>query len=124
MGNRSPFREDLAMDDELNIPVVTMLKLLWNSGYAIVIVSGRDFGRGDTVLRLWLEKHDIHYDELFLRAAGDCRKDSIVKKEIYENNIKNKYDIMGIYDDRPQVIRMWRNELNLFVFDVGKGIEF
>lgn len=60
---------------------------------------------------------------LLMRKTGDNRDDTIVKKEIYENYIKDKYNVTFVIDDRPKVIRMWR-ELGLFVFDVGMGYEF
>jgi hypothetical protein len=43
---------------------------------------------------------------------------------MFEQNVLGKYRVIGIFDDRPQVIRMWRYELGLPVFDVGDGVEF
>jgi hypothetical protein len=54
--------------------------------------------------------------ELFMRKINDNRDDAIVKKEIYDQQIKDKYDVIAVFDDRPKVLRMWR-ELGLFTFN-------
>jgi predicted kinase len=59
---------------------------------------------------------------LLMREANDKRDDVLVKSEIYDKYLKN-LDIVAVFDDRPKVIRMWR-EKGLNTIDVGKGIEF
>ena len=59
-----------------------------------------------------------------MRMADDTREDSIIKKELFNKWIRNIYNVLFVIDDRPRVIRMWRHELGLTVFDVGNGIEF
>lgn len=54
-----------------------------------------------------------------MRTNNDNRSDEIVKRELYEKNIKNKYNVRFVVDDRPKVVRMWRS-LSLFVFDVNQ----
>lgn len=41
-----------------------------------------------------------------MRKTGDSRKDFLIKKEIYENELKDKYNILAIFDDRQQVVDM------------------
>lgn len=55
-----------------------------------------------------------------MRPEGDSRKDSVVKEEMYNEHIKYKYNVKAIYDDRQQVVDMWR-DLGLTVFQVDKG---
>jgi len=55
-----------------------------------------------------------------MRATGDNRKDSIVKKEIYEGIIKPVFDVKFVLDDRNQVVEMWRS-LGLTVLQVADG---
>lgn len=71
----------------------------------------------------WLQKNkaNIHY-LLLMRADKDTRDDSIVKKEMYDKYLKN-LEIVKVFDDRPRVIRMWREEC-LEVEDCGDGVEF
>jgi hypothetical protein len=89
-------------------------------GHHIVFCSGRtDDGREAT--ERWLERHvAVPYEALFMRVTGDSRKDSIVKKEIFEREIRHRWRITGVFDDRAQVVRMWR-ALGLTVFQVADG---
>lgn len=59
---------------------------------------------------------------LIMRDAHDKRPDTEVKSDIYEKYLKH-LNIVKVFDDRPSVIRMWR-EKGLEVEDVGQGIEF
>ena len=60
------------------------------------------------------------YLALFMRPYGDSRKDSVVKREIFEREIQSRYQVVGVFDDRMQVVRMWR-DLGLTVFQVADG---
>jgi len=88
----------------------------------LIIFSGRD-GKYKEETELWLEEHNIEYDELHMREEDDSRKDSIIKKELYEEHVKGKYRVLGIFDDRPQVRRMWIEE-GLFVFSCYQDPNF
>jgi hypothetical protein len=55
-----------------------------------------------------------------MRVAGDHRKDSIVKQEIFENHIDGMFDVQFVLDDRDQVVTMWRS-LGLQCFQVAEG---
>jgi hypothetical protein len=62
----------------------------------------------------------LPYEGLFMRPAGDTRKDSIVKREIFDAEIAHRWRVIGVFDDRRQVVRMWR-ALGLTVFQVAEG---
>ena len=68
----------------------------------------------------WLDFHQIKYDEIFMRPKNDYRKDNVVKLEIYNNKIKDNYNVIGCFDDRQQVVNMWR-EHGLLVYHVADG---
>jgi predicted kinase len=90
--------------DHFVMDVVRGLKAL---GYAVVCVSGRSDNCYDVTYE-WLETHlGFPPNELFMRKDGDLRKDCVVKKEIFREKIEAKYYVVGVIDDRPQVIRMW-----------------
>ena len=61
-------------------------------------------------------------EALIMREDGDSRPDTQVKSDIYDKYLK-QLRIIKVFDDRPSVIRMWR-EKGLEVEDVGDGIEF
>lgn len=86
-------------------------------GRTIILVSGREeLYRQQT--EDWLYNNRIDYDTLYMRQSGDRRKDDVVKKEIYENQIRGKYNILFVLDDRPRVCRMWY-QLGLTVLKIG-----
>jgi phosphoserine phosphatase len=58
----------------------------------------------------FLKKHRIPADELMMRANKDKRKDSKVKKDLYEKKVKNKYKVKKAYDDKPSNVKMFRSE--------------
>lgn len=51
-----------------------------------------------------------------MRQSKDFRKDSVIKSEIYEAEIKGKYFVEFVLDDRDQVVDLWRKELKLPCF--------
>ena len=86
----------------------------------IIYLSGREeTARKDTVA--WIGRN-VGYDqdtyELHMRKAGDGRKDTIVKRELFDEHVRHNYNVRAVIDDRPSVCRMWR-ELGLFTFQVG-----
>ena len=56
-----------------------------------------------------------------MRAAGDNRKDAIVKRELYQRAVAGVYSIAFVLDDRNQVVDMWRKDLGLPCFQVNYG---
>ena len=55
-----------------------------------------------------------------MRQAGDNRDDRIVKREIYEREIKGRYNVRFVLDDRNKVVALWR-DLGLPCFQVADG---
>jgi len=62
----------------------------------------------------------VPYAALHMRVTGDQRRHAVVKAEIFEREIRDRYRIVGVFDDRDQVVRMWRR-LGLTVFQVAEG---
>ncbi|WP_229071303.1 AAA family ATPase [Actinoplanes sp. DH11] len=120
MNGRSPYDWHRVGEDAPNPAVVTAVRAMHAAGHAIVFCSGRDaVCRAET--EAWLDLFvGVPYEALFMRAAGDSRKDSIVKREIFDHEIRDRWRITGVFDDRQQVVRMWR-ALGLTVFQVAEG---
>ena len=117
---RNPFDASTCEDDELNLPIANVVKSYHDQGHQIILVSGRmDTYKQETLN--WLKKHQIPYHALFMRKAKDMRKDAIMKREIYENSIQDKFYVEFVLDDRNQVVDMWRNELGLACLQVNYG---
>lgn len=116
--NRSPYEVSKCDQDLPNQPVLeTVYK--WQNEVKIIVVSGRTDDSKELTEK-WLQEHQINYTALYMRKTGDLRKDAVIKQEIYEEFIRNKYNIKFILDDRNQVVEMWRN-LGLTVFQVAEG---
>jgi predicted kinase len=120
MNGRNPFDASKCDQDELNEPVANVLRNYKKLGYEILLVSGREDRYKEPTLR-FLENHTIEFDDLIMRKSQDNRKDSIVKTEIYNDFIKDKYFVEFVLDDRNQVVDTWRKDLKLPCFQVYYG---
>jgi predicted kinase len=119
MNGRGPFDWKRVEEDE---PVETIIDVVlneWTNATKIIVMSGRD-GSCRAETERWLDKHEVYYDNLFMRAAGDMRKDSIVKYELFNEHIRNEYRVKYVLDDRDQVVAMWR-ALGLTCLQVAPG---
>jgi hypothetical protein len=123
LGERNPHDTARALEDALNHPVANVIEV-YNAqkqfDTRLILISGRrEQFRQVTVD--WLKNHGItHYEALYLRPDGDRRPDFVVKREFYEREIKNKYDVIFVLEDRDQVVKMWR-EIGLTCFQVEYG---
>lgn len=120
MDGRSPFDWSRVGEDLVNQPVVDYVRMLHDQGFRIVFLSGRsDECRRDT--EQWLAEHvGVPYARLFMRAAGDYRKDSFVKLDLFDKHVRDNWDVHSVVDDRAQVVEMWRS-LGLTVLQVAEG---
>lgn len=110
--------------DKMIWPVFAVLQAMSYTGYEVILVSGRgEESRKDT--EEWLRKHNVPYSELLMRPEKDYRGDEIVKLELLNRKFSEdeRKFIVGVFDDRPKVIRMWQS-IGLKVFNVGTGEEF
>lgn len=126
MSGRSPYDYSKVSTDTVDETVRDLLYTIkrdvqdMNETY-IIVMSGREGTlqcQKDT--GEWLEKHQIPFDELHMRAEGDQRDDRIVKKELYEKWVKDRYNVKFVLDDRDRVVKMWR-EQGLKVLQVAEG---
>src|SRR6266702_998083 len=88
MGSRGPFDESRVHEDKPNLPVITVVKALYAAGYQVVFMSGRT----DAVYQAtfdWITSNIGVPFKLYMRAAGDMRKDAIVKCELFDKHIRS-----------------------------------
>lgn len=116
---RSPYEFERCGEDEVNLPVLSVLQR-FKSTHALIFLSGRDDSCRELTENWLLYKANIRVDRLYMRATGDKRKDSLVKFDIYETFIKDKFHVDFVMDDRDQVVHMWRN-LGIPTFQVNYG---
>lgn len=117
---RGPFDEARVGEDAVIEHIADLVRLLYAAGYKIVGMSGRSDACWNESAQ-WLKDNNIPFDDLFMRKSGDQRKDSIVKEEMFWNNVAPKYDIRFALDDRQQVVDHTRNVLKIPVLQVAPG---
>lgn len=123
IGNRSVFDWMKVYVDDVNPIVAEQMAFHRSKGRKIIIMTGRD-AVCRKVTEEWLEMYCLVFDVMFMRPEGNNQKDTVIKRNMYEQEIKGKYNLLCVYDDRLQVIREWA-KLGVFVFGCNQGlIEF
>jgi predicted kinase len=110
---KNPYNRDFE-HDELNQAVASII-----SHETVVLLSGRD-EKFRKQTQEFLDKNNIFYLSLFMRKSGDKRSDVLVKQEIFDNEIRGKYNVKWIADDRQKIVDMWRS-MGLTCFQVAPG---
>lgn len=125
VNGRNMYDETRVNEDAYNQPVWIILQSVLAAqldlGTKVIFMSGRHEGcRADT--EKWLKGNVDGIDvELYMRADGDGRPDFIVKYELFQQHIAGKYKVLGCFDDRDQVVDLWRNKLGLPTLQVADG---
>ncbi len=76
--------------------------------HKIVLVTGRRQIYEKETLS-WLIDKNISFDNIYFRSGDDFRSDDIVKMEIFENYIRDIFEVLFVVDDRASVVKMWRS---------------
>lgn len=118
-GVRSPYDYTKVSLDKPRWSMIRLANMHYEAGDTLLICSGReDWCRPDTIN--WLNQYLPDYF-LFMRETGDKRQDRIIKGEIFDREIRNFFNVRAVYDDRDQVVKLWRDELGLDCFQVNYG---
>lgn len=119
-GHRGWYEYDKVDGDTAWPEVIRVLKALVDGGDEVIFLSGRDEScRAKTRDWIWIHAGIAADDKhLLMRQNGDKRKDTIVKAELFDQHIRGRYNVHGVFDDRPSVTRMWR-VMGHRVFHVG-----
>jgi FMN phosphatase YigB (HAD superfamily) len=117
-GNWKKFNDHM-IDDTINHWCEVLIKSMKEAGYEILFVTGRgeDYREHTTD---WLLRHQIQWDELYMRPQNDFREDNDIKEELYEKYIKNNFDVLFVVDDRLSVVKRWR-EMGLVCLQCAWG---
>ena len=125
--HRGPYEGEKCADDDVNPAVQLILEKVRTvdsdvsglNDIDIIFMSGREDKFRPQTLE-FLHKTGLVWHKLYMRQTGDMRKDSIIKRELYETHVKDKFNIVCILDDRDQTVSMWRS-LDLPCFQVNWG---
>lgn len=119
-GDRGPYDFTRCDLDLLNVSVRQALRAFRAAeNDTIVLLSGRseDHRR---ITEEWLARHEVPYDELWMRASDDGRSDDIVKAELFDAHVRHRYAVRVSLDDRDRVVAVWRR-MGLPTWQVNYG---
>ena len=129
-GKRTPYEYDKADKDEPNIAVIdTVLAMKKHYKCALIMLSAREnitfdnhkYKNAFDLTAEWLNEYvSKDWHTLIMRVAGDYRKDCYVKYDI-GRMLMEEWEPIMVFDDRNQVVDMWRNGLGLQCFQVADG---
>ena len=111
------------LQDGVHRPIVDLCWQFIDKGYDLIVMSGRDDScREDTIE--WLATMAGFgtggFVGPFMRTTGDNRDDGIVKLELFDQNVRDHYDVKYVLDDRNRVVKAWRS-IGLTVLQVADG---
>jgi predicted kinase len=120
LGDRHHLDLHRVTEDQPNHAVIAAVRAMHAAGYGVIYCTGRDESSRAGTER-WLAAHvGVPYLALHMRGYGDHRRDAVVKRDIFQREIAGGYRVVGVFDDRQHVVRMWR-DLGLTVFQVAEG---
>lgn len=111
--NRGPFDwTRVHEDDPIPKNIKMAYKLIKKHKLAAVFLTGRE-EPARRLTELWLKDHiPFGYVDLLMRGKGDRRRNAITKMEIYEKQMKPRFNIKFVMDDNEAVIQMF-DDLNI-----------
>lgn len=111
MNGRSPYEGSKCGTDEVNYSAKSLLDMCRQSNVEVFIFSGRNSDKGGKEATVkWLEENSVEYGVLSMRKEGDQRKDTIVKGEMFDEFIKDHYQVLFVLDDRDMMVDFWRSK--------------
>ncbi|MBT2489507.1 AAA family ATPase [Streptomyces sp. ISL-96] len=119
-GDRGPYDFTRCDVDLLNVPVRQALRSFRRADSDIIVLLS---GRGEEYraqTETWLRRHEVPYDELWMREAGDGRRDDVVKAELFDRHVRHRYAVRVSLDDRDRVVALWRR-MGLPTWQVNYG---
>lgn len=115
---RSHYDYTRVIEDEPNWDVMNVIHAL-SQEHMIILMSGRDSVCRQSTEQ-WLWQFGFEYEALFMRAEGDDRRDDVVKLELFNENVRDNYNVKGAFDDRDRVVKLWRS-LGIRTYQVDYG---
>jgi hypothetical protein len=109
------------VDDEPMAGPIALTRLLWGS-HEIHICSGRMAAARDQTVR-WLDDHNVAYDSLNLRRAGDARTNVRLKTDFIEAIRSEGREVVLMVEDWVEGARAIESQLNVPVIFVNPAYE-
>lgn len=123
-GVRSPYDYTRVAFDHPRKAVIDVLYSRASHGKGLIFMSGRpDINDVREQTLEWLYRYvKLPFEGLLMRPADRQQvNDSIIKRDLFDANIRGKYNIGVVFDDRDRVVHMWRRQLGLDCMQVNYG---
>lgn len=132
INKRSPFDQTKWHQDLPHQPIIDLIYAV-TMGYwgntkqeiTIIFMTGREGGEeNQNATWDWIYEYAPLLtvgSGLYMRKQGDQRGDVIVKKEMFDEHVKDKYNVLWVFEDRNKMINFWRNEMHLPTLQVKDG---
>jgi predicted kinase len=118
-GNRDIYDGSKAHLDTPHLDVINIIDAYrFEHGYEAIVMTGRSEEHRE-VTEGWIRDY-FGNSPVHMRPAGDKRRDDIVKHELFNNHIRGKYNIAAAFDDRDQVVALWR-AMGIRCYQVAEG---
>ena len=104
------FQEKMS-ECKINKHIMAVVDALWIlEDCELIFVTGRE--GNEKLKELTINQLDEYYPnyQIFFRAENDYRQASKIKQEIYEREIKGKYNVLFAIDDDIENIKMFYKE--------------
>lgn len=129
---KSPYDRDFE-NDSVNIPIQTFIEevSMWydrsgedHQAIKIFFFSGRNnkFRKQTMQFLNSCFFGEVEF-ELIMRDETDMRRDSVIKLEMFEDYVRDQYNVLCVFDDRLQVIEECWNPLGVFVFNCNQTLK-
>jgi predicted kinase len=120
LNGRSPYDASTCEQDKCNNEIKVILEVFYRfMQWQIIYLSGREDKYRPQTER-FLRDHHCPPGPLHMRTSGDFRKDCIIKSELFDAHIRDKYRVRFALDDRNQVVELWRG-MGLTCLQVADG---
>jgi hypothetical protein len=104
--NWPAFEKTIHLDKPIQ-PIIDAVAELFSHGWTVVMCTGRG-AQNRPITEGWLAHYGVPYHAMYTRAIKDYRADNIVKAELLMQARADGYDPDVVFDDRNQVVEMWR----------------
>lgn len=115
---RDPYDTSRYHEDAPNEPVISAIRAMHDAGHTLIFCSGRH-EEFRAVTERWLDEHvGPVWMELHMRPGPG--RDDVVKLDLFDKHIRDRWNVVCVFDDRRRVYEMWRS-LGLTVMAVAEG---
>lgn len=129
MNGRKPYEWDKVGEDLPRQAPICLVQGMIEQGITPIFLSGRDGVCKDLTYK-WILDNIMEWYlpenggfHLFMRTAGDSRKDSVVKKELFDSYVRKNFNVVGAIDDRKSILELWTQMKIPNIINVGNLYE-